>query len=105
MHERELVEYTLGRLGELPWISTYGPAPEHRAGIVSMNVDGVHPHDVAQVLDWEGVAVRAGHHCTQPLMSKLGVAATVRASFYLYSIPEEVDRLVDGLHKAKQSLG
>jgi len=105
VHERELVEYTLGRLGEIPWITTYGPSPEHRAGIVSMNVDGVHPHDVAQVLDWEGVAVRAGHHCTQPLMSKLGVAATVRASFYLYSIPEEVDRLVDGLHKAKQSLG
>ena len=102
-HERELVEYTLGRLGELPWITTYGPPPERRAGIVSLNVDGVHPHDVAQVLDWEGVAVRAGHHCTQPLMAKLGVAATVRASFYLYSIPEEVDRLVDGLHKAKTS--
>ena len=104
-HERALVEYALGRLGEVPWISTYGPAPERRAGIVSLNVDGVHPHDVAQVLDWEGVAVRAGHHCTQPLMTKLGVAATVRASFYLYSIPEEVDRLVDGLHKAKTSLG
>ncbi len=71
-HEHELVEYTLGRLAELPWISTYGPSPEHRAGIVSLNVDGVHPHDVAQVLDWEGVAVRAGHHCTQPLMAKLG---------------------------------
>ena len=72
-------------------------------GIVSLNVDGVHPHDVAQVLDWEGVAVRAGHHCYQPLMTKLGVAATKRASFYLYSIPEEIDRLVDGLHKAKSS--
>ena len=104
-HEHELVEYTLGRLAELPWISTYGPSPEHRAGIVSLNVDGVHPHDVAQVLDWEGVAVRAGHHCTQPLMAKLGIAATVRASFYLYSIPEEIDRLVDGLQKAKSSLG
>ncbi len=104
-HEHDLVEYTLGRLDELPWVATYGPVPERRAGIVSLNVDGVHPHDVAQVLDWEGVAVRAGHHCTQPLMSKLGVAATVRASFYLYSIPEEVDRLVDGLHKAKSSLG
>ena len=69
-HEHELVEYTLGRLGELPWISTYGPSPERRAGIVSLNVDGVHPHDVAQVLDWEGVAVRAGHHCTQPLMAQ-----------------------------------
>jgi len=104
-HEHELVEYTLGRLGELPWIEVYGPPPERRAGIVSFNVEGVHPHDVAQVLDWEGVAVRAGHHCTQPLMAKLGVSATTRASFYLYSIPEEVDRLVDGLHKAKKSLG
>ena len=104
-HEHDLVEYALGRLGELPWITTYGPPPERRAGIVSLNVDGVHPHDVAQVLDWEGVAVRAGHHCTQPLMAKLGVAATMRASFYLYSIPEEIDRLVDGLHKAKSSLG
>jgi cysteine desulfurase/selenocysteine lyase len=104
-HEHELVEYALGRLGELPWIEIYGPPPERRAGIVSFNVEGVHPHDVAQVLDWEGVAVRAGHHCTQPLMAKLGVSATTRASFYLYSIPEEVDRLVDGLHKVKKSLG
>jgi len=104
-HELELVEYTLGRLGELAWVDTYGPPPERRAGIISLNVQGVHPHDVAQVLDWEGVAVRAGHHCTQPLMAKLGVSATIRASFYLYSIAEEVDRLVDGLHKAKKSLG
>jgi cysteine desulfurase / selenocysteine lyase len=104
-HEHELVEYALGRLGEFEWIDVYGPPPERRAGIVSFNVAGVHPHDVAQVLDWEGVAVRAGHHCTQPLMLKLGVAATTRASFYLYSLPEEIDRLVDGLMKAKQSLG
>ncbi len=104
-HEHELLEYALGKLGELPWLETYGPVPERRAGIVSFNVDGVHPHDVAQVLDWEGVAVRAGHHCTQPLMTKLGVAATTRASFYLYTIPEEIDRLVEGLHKVKKSLG
>jgi cysteine desulfurase / selenocysteine lyase len=104
-HEHELVEHALGRLGELPWIDLYGPPPDRRAGIVSFNVQGVHPHDVAQVLDWEGVAVRAGHHCTQPLMTKLGVAATTRASFYLYSIPDEIDRLVEGLHKAKSSLG
>ena len=63
------------------------------------------PHDVAQILDWEGVAVRAGHHCTQPLMTRLGVAATTRASFYLYSIPEEIERLIAGLHKVKASLG
>ena len=104
-HEHELVEYALGRLGELSWIEVYGPPPERRAGIVSFNVEGVHPHDVAQVLDWEGVAVRAGHHCTQPLMAKLGVSATTRASFYLYSILEEVDRFVEGLGKAKKSLG
>ena len=76
--------------------------PSGARGSSRFNVDGVHPHDVAQVLDWEGVAVRAGHHCTQPLMAKLGVAATMRASFYLYSIPEEIDRLVDGLHKVKK---
>ena len=104
-HEHALLEHALGRLGELPWVEVYGPPPERRAGIVSFTVEGVHPHDVAQVLDWEGVAVRAGHHCTQPLMAKLGVSATTRASFYLYSIPEEVDRLVEGLHKVKKSLG
>jgi len=102
-HEHELTAYALGRLGELPWIETYGPPAERRAGIVSFNVEGVHPHDVAQILDWEGVAVRAGHHCTQPLMARLGVAATTRASFYLYTLPEEIDRLVDGLHKVRKS--
>ena len=102
-HEHELTAYALGRLAELPWVETYGPPAERRAGIVSFNVEGVHPHDVAQVLDWEGVAVRAGHHCTQPLMTRLGVAATTRASFYLYTIPEDVDRLVDGLHKVRKS--
>jgi len=104
-HEHELTAYALDRLGELEWISAYGPPADRRAGIVSFNVDGVHPHDVAQILDWEGVAVRAGHHCTQPLMARLGVAATTRASFYLYTIPEEIDRLVAGLHKVKKSLG
>lgn len=102
-HEHELTTYALGRLGELPWVQTYGPPAERRAGIVSFNVEGVHPHDVAQVLDWEGVAVRAGHHCTQPLMTRLGVAATTRASFYLYTIPDDVDRLVEGLHKVRKS--
>jgi cysteine desulfurase/selenocysteine lyase len=104
-HEHELAAYALDRLGELPWIKLYGPPPERRAGIVSFNVDGVHPHDVAQILDMEGIAIRAGHHCCQPLMSRLGVAATNRASFYLYTVREEIDRLVDGLHKAKQVLG
>jgi cysteine desulfurase / selenocysteine lyase len=104
-HEHDLTAYALSQLAELDWVTVYGPPPERRAGIVSFNVAGVHPHDVAQILDWEGVAVRAGHHCTQPLMTRLGVAATTRASFYLYSLPDDVDRLVAGLHKAKESLG
>ncbi len=104
-HEHELTRYAMERLGELDWVRLLGPPLERRAGIVSFEVVGVHPHDVAQILDWEGVAVRAGHHCTQPLMTRLGIAATTRASFYLYSIAEEVDRLVDGLHSVRRNLG
>jgi cysteine desulfurase/selenocysteine lyase len=103
-HEHELVAYAMERLGELDFVTLYGPPADRRAGIVSFNLDGIHPHDVAQILDWEGIAIRAGHHCTQPLMTRLGVAATSRASFYLYSIREEVDRLVEGLHKVQRSL-
>ncbi len=102
LHEHELVAYALDRLADVPGIRLYGPPPEQRAGIVSFNVDGVHPHDVAQVLDLEGVAIRAGHHCCQPLMARLGVAATNRASFYLYTLPEEIDRLVSGLHRVRK---
>jgi len=104
-HEHELTEYALCRLAELDWVETYGPPAERRAGIVSFNVEGIHPHDVCQILDWEGVAIRGGHHCTQPLMHRLGVIATNRASFYLYTVPEEIDRLVAGLEKVKKSLG
>jgi cysteine desulfurase/selenocysteine lyase len=104
-YESELVAYTLDRFAELGGITSYGPAPERRAGIVSFNVEGIHPHDVAQVLDSEGVAIRAGHHCCQPLMARLGVAATNRASFYLYTVPDEIDRLVEGLHKVRKILG
>jgi cysteine desulfurase/selenocysteine lyase len=104
-HEHELVAYALERLAELPGVTTWGPPPERRAGIVSFDVDGVHPHDVAQILDLDGVAIRAGHHCCQPLMTRLGVAATNRASFYLYTLPEEIDRLVAGLLKVKKTFG
>jgi cysteine desulfurase/selenocysteine lyase len=104
-YESELVAYALDRLEELGGITTYGPVPERRAGIVSFNVEGIHPHDVAQVLDSEGVAIRAGHHCCQPLMARLGVAATNRASFYLYTVPDEIDRLVEGLQKTRKILG
>jgi cysteine desulfurase / selenocysteine lyase len=101
-HEHELAEYALGRLSELPGITLYGPPADRRAGIVSFNVEGIHPHDVAQILDMQGVAIRAGHHCCQPLMQKLGVAATNRASFYLYTLREEIDQLVDGLHTVRK---
>ncbi len=104
-HEHELAAYALDRLGEIPGVTLYGPPPDRRAGIVSFNVDGIHPHDVSQVLDWEGVAIRAGHHCCQPLMKRLGVNATNRASFYLYTLPEEIDRMVDGIVKVKEKLG
>ena len=102
-HEHELTEYALGRLAEMDGVTVYGAPVELRGGIVSFVVDGIHPHDVAQILGWEGVAVRAGHHCTQPLMRKLGVPATTRASFYLYTLHEEIDRLVEGLHTAKKT--
>jgi cysteine desulfurase / selenocysteine lyase len=104
-YESELAAYALEQLAEVGGVITYGPPPERRAGIVSFNVDGIHPHDVAQVLDSEGVAIRAGHHCCQPLMKRLGVAATNRASFYLYTVPEEIDRLAEGLHKVRKILG
>jgi cysteine desulfurase / selenocysteine lyase len=104
-HEQELAAYALDRLGDISGLVSYGPPPDRRAGIVSFNIEGIHPHDVAQVLDSEGVAIRAGHHCCQPLMAKLGVAATNRASFYLYTIPEEIDRLVNGLHKVRKVFG
>jgi cysteine desulfurase/selenocysteine lyase len=104
-HEHELTAYALERLSEIDGVTLYGPPPERRAGIVSFNVGDIHPHDVAQVLDMDGVAIRAGHHCCQPLMGKLGVAATNRASFYVYTVPEEVDRLVEGVLRAKQLFG
>jgi cysteine desulfurase / selenocysteine lyase len=102
-HEHELTAYALQRLAELPGITVYGPpAGTDRGGAVSFTLAGVHPHDVAAVLDSEGVAVRAGHHCTQPLHRQLGAAATVRASFYLYNQPIDVDQLMVGLQRARR---
>mgnify|MGYP006152880623 CR=1 FL=1 len=80
-------------------------APEHRSGVVSFSLADVHPHDLATILDQEGVCVRAGHHCAQPLMRRLGVSATARASFYLYNTPADVDRLADALHHARRLFG
>ena len=102
-HEQHLLGYALERLSEVEGLRIYGPmALEARGAAVSFTLEGVHPHDVAAVLDGEGVAVRAGHHCCQPLHTLLDIPATTRASFYLYNIPEEVDRLVAGLEKARK---
>lgn len=101
-HERALVAYALARLGELPGVTLYGPAAELRSGVVSFSVDGVHPHDLATILDERGVCIRAGHHCAQPLMRRLGVPATARASFWAYSEPSDVDALADGVRAAQR---
>jgi len=104
-HERGLIAYALERLAEVPGLKVYGPAANHRGGVASFVMEGVHPHDVAQILDREGIAVRAGHHCAMPLHQKLGAVATTRASFYLYNTYEEVDRLIEALHKVRAIFG
>ncbi|SFJ17803.1 MULTISPECIES: cysteine desulfurase SufS [unclassified Bacillus (in: firmicutes)] len=99
-HEHELAQYALERLSEVDGVTIYGP--KKRAGLVTFNVDEVHPHDVATVLDVEGIAVRAGHHCAQPLMKWLKASSTARASFYLYNTKEEIDTFVEALTKTKE---
>ncbi|SDX06084.1 cysteine desulfurase / selenocysteine lyase [Marininema mesophilum] len=103
-HDRHLVAYAMERMGELEGVSMYGPRKD-RTGMVTFNLDTVHPHDLATVLDAEGIAIRAGHHCCQPLMRWLEVTATARASFYLYNNESDIDRLVAGLKKAKEYFG
>jgi len=105
-HEEALVRYALAQLAEVKGLRLYGPRdPELRGGAVAFSLEGVHPHDVAQVLDGEGVCVRAGHHCAQPLHRALGVAATARASVYLYNTPEDIDALVRGLERVRAFFG
>ncbi|WP_417899071.1 cysteine desulfurase [Bacillus haimaensis] len=99
-HEHKLAEYAMNRMSEIEGITIYGP--KKRAGLVTFNIEDVHPHDVATVLDAEGIAVRAGHHCAQPLMKYLNVSSTARASFYLYNTEEEIDKLVASLVKTKE---
>ena len=102
-HERALVAYALPRLGAIPGVTVFGPkTTEDRVGVISFDVAGIHPHDVAQIFDSEGICVRAGHHCNQPLMNRLGTAATTRASFYLYNTFAEIDALVAAIGRAKQ---
>ena len=105
-HEQQIAAYALEQLSEVPGLRIFGPpAGPERLGPVSFELDGVHAHDVSEILDRHGVAVRAGHHCAQPLMERLGIPATARASFGVYTTPEEIDRLVEGLHDARKVFG
>jgi cysteine desulfurase/selenocysteine lyase len=99
-HEHELARYAMETLPrEVPGIEIYGPAADQRGGIVAFNLPGIHPHDVAQILDRAGICVRAGHHCTMPLHEHFDLAASARASFDIYSVPEEIDALAVGLRE------
>jgi len=101
-HEQVVAGYAIERLEEIPGVRVFGPPADRRGGVVSFTLDGVHPHDIAQVLDAEGVAIRAGHHCAMPLHARLGLPASARASFYLYNTESEVDTLIRGLYKVKE---
>jgi cysteine desulfurase/selenocysteine lyase len=103
-HEQEITAYALTRLSAVPELKIYGPKDvQQRGGVISFTVGDIHPHDLASILDQEmGVAIRAGHHCAQPLMEHYGLTATARASFYVYTTKEEVDLLVQGLLQARE---
>ena len=104
-HEQALTRYAMQVMGELPWLHVLGPDADHRGGVVAFTLDGVHPHDIAQLLDWDGIAVRAGHHCAMPLHEKFNISATTRASFYIYNDYRDVDALVASLRRVKEKLG
>lgn len=102
-HEKNLVAYLLPQLQAIDGVTVYGPAePEKHAGVLAFNIAGLHPHDVATALDYEGVAVRAGHHCAQPLINHLGLSSAVRASLYLYNTKADCDKLIEAIHKTKE---
>jgi len=103
-HEHTLVQYALERLGQMRDIEVYGPAADQRGGVVSFNLNGLHPHDMASILDQHGVAIRAGHHCAMPLMHVLGINGTCRASFYVYNSVDEIDVLVEAIGEARRIL-
>src|ERR1051325_2758221 len=103
-HEQELARIAIERLSHIEGVTVYGPR-DHRAGVVPFTYGDIHPHDLATILDRDGVCIRAGHHCTQPLMRRLGVAATARASFYIYNDVDDVDALVTALRKAGELFG
>jgi cysteine desulfurase/selenocysteine lyase len=101
-HEREITIYAMERLAEIPRLHILGPSAHERGGVVAFTIDGIHPHDIAQVLDNEGVCVRAGHHCAKPLHRRLGLGASARASFYVYTTRGEIDILTNALHKTRE---
>jgi cysteine desulfurase/selenocysteine lyase len=100
-HEQQIIAYALERLEEIPGVSIFGPSAKYKGGVASFMLKDVHPHDIAQILDGQGIAIRAGHHCAMPLHEKFGIPASARASFYLYNTKEEVDKLVEGIYKVK----
>ncbi|RJQ40069.1 MAG: cysteine desulfurase [Anaerolineaceae bacterium] len=104
-HEKQITAYAYQRLSEISGLHILGPSANERGGVISFELEGIHPHDVAQILDSDGIAVRAGHHCAMPLHQKLKVQASTRASFYLYNTTEDVDELVKGIHKVKEIFG
>jgi len=104
-HERELTDYALDRLEEVPGLWLFGPSADKKGGVAAFTFQGIHPHDIAQILDRDGLAIRAGHHCAMPLHTKFGIPATARASFYLYNTKQEIDRLINGLYKVKEIFG
>jgi cysteine desulfurase/selenocysteine lyase len=101
-HEKEIISYALDRLSEVPGVRVFGPEAAYKGGVAAFTFDGVHTHDVAQILDQVGIAVRAGHHCAMPLHEKYNIPATTRASFYLYNTQDEVDHLIEGLYRVKE---
>ena len=101
-HEEGMVRYALDRLEEVPGLKVFGPGAEEKGGVASFTFEGVHPHDVAQILDQDGIAVRAGHHCAMPIHDKFGIPATTRASFYIYNTTDEVDALIESLYEVKK---
>jgi cysteine desulfurase / selenocysteine lyase len=101
-HEREITEYAYEAMSDVEGLTLYGPPPSRRAGVISFSVEGIHPHDLATIADRDQVCLRAGHHCAMPLMTRLGVAATARASFYVYTQKDEVDRLVGSIKEAQR---
>ena len=101
-HELEITEYAYEALSDVEGLTVYGPPPSRRAGVISFSLDGIHPHDLATIADRDQVCLRAGHHCAMPLMTRLGIPATARASFYVYTLKEEVDRLVSSIKEAQR---